>query len=75
MEGATGFKLLTLQHDISVPSSGRSCHNVFVERERDENNDRQDIDYCAYSTHRFRTFESPNRLLEFDFQRTKLCPI
>lgn len=59
MEGATGFKLLTLQHDISVPSSRRSCHNVFVERERDENNDRQDIDYCANGTHRLRTFCIP----------------
>lgn len=59
MEGATGFKLMTIQHDISVPSSRCSCHNVFVERERDEHDDCEDIDYCTNSTHRFRTFCSP----------------
>lgn len=61
MEGPTVFKRLPLQHDIPIPSSRGGCHNVFVERERDENNDRQEINYGANSAHGFGTL-SPKSL-------------
>lgn len=62
MQSPTFFKRLPLQHDISIPSSRGSCHNVFVERERDENNDRQEIYNSANSTHGFGTL--PPKSLE-----------
>lgn len=53
MKNSTVFHLVAFKNDLSVSTSGGSCHNIFVKRERNEDDDCKKIHYSADGTHGF----------------------
>ena len=63
VEEAAFIDVYSLNHDISVASPTRSCHDIFVEGKGDEDDDGEQIDGRADSAHAF-GYLSATRLAE-----------
>lgn len=48
--------ILNLKYNITVSASAGSCHNILVERKRDEDDDDQKVDNSTNASHALRDF-------------------